>query len=215
MRRQTTYESGFTLVEVLVSLFIFALISAGTMSAMFQTFAAKDRLDAASTELSDIAAFRAILRADINAMDLRPMRDGVGGTEQFLVTTRDPAETAALLTFTRLGRSNPAGAARGQSERVRYIFRDGQFIRETLLHENPAQRDDWSSRVLLENLEQVEVVFRASTPFGNEAPIDIVVEEWRVPLTQTEATIRIEGALQFKLTDARGFETAHLFELSL
>ena len=104
---RTAQEAGFTLVEVLVSLFIFALISAGTLSAMFQTFAAKDRLDAASTELSDIAAFRAILRADINAMELRPMRDGVGGLETYLVTTRNPEESDALLTFTRLGRSNP------------------------------------------------------------------------------------------------------------
>ena len=109
----TSREAGFTLVEVLVSLFIFALISAGTLTAMFQTFAAKDRLDIASTELSDIAAFRAILRADMTAMELRPMRDGVGGLEPYLVTTRNPEDSDALLTFTRLGRSNPAGAARG------------------------------------------------------------------------------------------------------
>jgi len=38
-------DAGFTLVEVLISLFIFALISAGTMGAMLQTFAAKDRLN--------------------------------------------------------------------------------------------------------------------------------------------------------------------------
>ena len=154
-------ESGFTLVEVLISLFIFALISAGTMGAMFQTFAAKDRLDIASAELADVAAFRSILRADMGAMVLRPMRDGVGGIENFLVTTRNPADPNAILTFTRLGRSNPAGAARGQAERVRYLLRDGQFIRESLAHENPAQRDRWSGRVLLENIENIELEYEA------------------------------------------------------
>jgi len=186
----TLNEGGFTLVEVLISLFIFALISAGTLAAMFQTFAAKDRLDVASAELSDIAAFRAILRSDINAMDLRPMRDGVG-------------------------RSNPAGAARGQSERVRYIFRDGQFIRETLRHENPAQREDWTGRVLLENLEDIEVVFRASAPFGNQVPVDITVQDWTIQLSQIDRVQTLSGAIEFNLTDSRGVETVHLFELSL
>jgi len=208
-------EMGFTLVEVLISLFIFALISAGTLGAMFQTFKAKDRLDIASLELSDIAAFRAILRTDINAMDLRPMRDGVGGTETFLVTTRNPAEPRALLTFTRLGRSNPAGVPRGQAERVRYIIRDGQFIRESLRHENPAQREDWTGRVLLENLEDVEVSFRLSAPFGTEAPIDVVVPDWTILLSQLASLQSVEGAIEFKVTDIRGLETTHLFELSL
>ena len=40
-------DAGFTLVEVLISLFIFALISAGTTGVMLQTFAAKDRLNVA------------------------------------------------------------------------------------------------------------------------------------------------------------------------
>jgi len=212
-------DLGFTLVEVLISLFIFALISAGTLGAMFQTFAAKDRLDAASTELSDIAAFRAIIRADISAMELRPMRDGVGGTENFLVTTRNPAEPRAVLTFTRLGRSNPAGAARGQAERVRYIVRDGQFIRESLRHENPAQRDDWTGRVLLENIERVDVVFRNNAVAGNGTGAatggNRVIEDWTILLSQVANLGTVDGAIEFKLTDARGLETAHLFELSL
>ena len=98
---QNKKEAGFTLVEVLISLFIFALISAGTMGAMIQTFAVKDRVNLASEELADIAAFRSIVRADMNALTLRPMRDGVGGTENFLVATQNPAENSAILTFSR------------------------------------------------------------------------------------------------------------------
>jgi len=212
-------DKGFTLVEVLISLFIFAIISAGTLGAMFQTFAAKERLDVASLELSDIAAFRAILRADISAMELRPMRDGVGGTETFLVTTQNPAEPSAVLTFTRLGRSNPAGVPRGQAERVRYLVRDGQFIRESLRHENPAERDDWTGRVLLENIERVEVVFRNNVLLGNGAGTaaggNRVIEDWTILTSQIATLGNLDGAIEFKLTDARGLETAHLFELSL
>lgn len=211
----TRKECGFTLVEVLISLFIFALISAGTMGAMFQTFAAKDRLDIASAELANIAAFRTIVRADMNAMDLRPMRDGVGGMEAYLVTTLNAEESDAILTFTRLGRTNPAGVARGQAQRVRYVFRDGQFIRESLIHENPAQRSEWDGRVLLDDLEKVEVVQRSVRSFGNASPVNLTLEDWTVLLKPTAPTQIAEGAIEFKLTTKNGIETVHLFELGL
>lgn len=206
-------DAGFTLVEVLISLFIFALISAGTMGAMLQTFAAKDRLNLASAELADIAAFRAILRADMNALTLRPMRDGVGGTETYLVTTRNPEDSSAILTFSRLGRSNPTGAPRGQVERVRYVVRDGQFIRESLTHENPAQREGWSGRVLLEGLESVDVTYRATLPFEGAQGITKTLEEWTVFRDNRDIAVGERGAVEFKLTDLRGTETAHLFEV--
>jgi len=213
MPRRT--DIGFTLVEVLVSLFIFALISAGTMSAMFQTFAAKDRLDAASTELADIAAFRAILRADMAAMVLRPMRDGAGGTKGFLVATSNPAEETAVLTFSRLGRTNPTGAKRGQVERVRYVFRDTQFIRQSLPHENPAQLDGWRERVLMEGLEDVRITYRNYIKSSGAGPIDLEVEDWLI-LWQSDQKIDLNGgAVEFLLTDTRGRTTAHLFELGL
>jgi len=204
-------DAGFTLVEVLISLFIFALISAGTMGAMLQTFAAKDRLNTASAELADIAAFRSILRADMNALTLRPMRDGVGGTENYLVTTRNPEENAAILTFSRLGRSNPTRAPRGQVERVRYLLQDGQFIRESLMHENPAERGGWAGRVLLDGIEKVEVTYRATLPSQGGQPIDVQLEEWTVFLGRAGTE---NGAVEFKLTDNRGNETTHLFEVN-
>ena len=215
MDRAAKKDAGFTLVEVLISLFIFALISAGTMGAMFQTFAAKERLDAASAELADIAAFRAIIRADMSAMDLRPMRDGVGGVENYLVTTRNPAEPAAILTFSRLGRANPGGAPRGQVERVRYLVRDDQFIRESLSHENPAQREGWTGRILLENLEEVDVIYRATLPFEGGQGINRRAEDWAILLDSAGVEVGERGAIEFKLTTVGGIETSHLFELGL
>jgi len=206
MRHGSKLEAGFTLVEVLISLFIFALISAGTMGAMFQTFAIKDRLDQASTELADIAVFRSILRADMTAIDLRNGRDGLGGQSRTLVTT----DGEALLTFTRLGRSNPSGAERGQAERVRYLFRDGQFIRETLPHENPAQLEQWRGRVIVEGLQDVELAY-----ISHSATNDIRLENWSIPRGGTAGSDDATKAIEIRIIDARGTETSHLFELGL
>ncbi|GGX69288.1 type II secretion system protein GspJ [Litorimonas cladophorae] len=205
-RLESNSEAGFTLVEVLVSLFIFAVISAGTMTAMMQTFAAKDRLDQAATELSDLAAFRSILRADMAALDLRPARDGFGGREQTLVTT----DGDALLTFTRLGRSNTLGAKRGQAERVRYLFRDGQFIRESLPHENPAELGLWRGRVILEGLQNAELTYLTRT-----ANVDLELQNWTIPNPPAARPVLTTSAVELLITDRRGNVTAHLFELGL
>lgn len=204
--RKTEFEAGFTLVEVLVSLFIFAVISTGTMGAMFQAFIAKDRLDQASAELADIAAFRSIVRTDIAALDLRPARDGFGGPERTLVTTNGEP----LLTFTRLGRSNALGAKRGQAERVRYLFRDGQFIRESLPHENPAELGQWRGRVIMEGLQDVQL-----RHLSRGGDFDLILENWSLPNDDVQRVQPLNGAVEFRLTDSRGYETVHLFELGL
>lgn len=204
MKTRTTSEAGFTLVEVLISLFIFAIISAGTLGAMFQTFAAKDRLDAATESLADLTTFRALLRSDIDALTLRPARDGLGGVERTLITT----DGEPLITFTRLGRTNPIGAKRGQAQRVRYIYRNNQFIRETLLHENPDQLDQWRGRVLMDNIEAANLVYvtRGQSDY-------IEVENWTILYDGSLPTLPDAAALKFTLQQ-NGVETAHFFELS-
>ena len=52
MRAHAHKEAGFTLVEVLISLFIFALLTVGTMTAMTQSLRGKDRLAASMEELN-------------------------------------------------------------------------------------------------------------------------------------------------------------------
>jgi len=196
-------EDGFTLVEVLISLFIFAIISAGTLGAMFQTFAAKDRLNLATEQLADVATFRAIIRADMDALTLRPARDGLGGMERTLLTT----DGDALLQFTRLGRSNPVGAKRGQAQRVQYIFRNNQFIRETLTHENPDQLDGWRGRVLMDNIDNAEVFYvtRGQSDY-------IELENWVIPNDGRAPSLSRTGAVKLTLVQ-NGTETSHLFEI--
>jgi len=203
MSAHDTSEAGFTLVEVLISLFIFAIISTGTLGAMFQTFAAKDRLDAASESLADLTTFRALIRSDMDALTLRPARDGLGGMERTLITT----DGDALITFTRLGRTNPVGAKRGQAQRVRYVYRNNQFIRETLLHENPDQLDQWRGRVLMDNIDAAELVFitRGQSDY-------IEIENWTIPFDGSVPSLPDSAALKLTLQQ-NGVETAHIFEL--
>lgn len=196
-------EAGFTLVEVLISLFIFALITAGTMTAMTQSLRGKDMLAASMDALNQLNAARAILRSDMATLTLRQSRDELGGFSPYVLTT----DGEALLTFTRRGRENPSGLeARGDLERVEYHFENRSLIRRSYAHENPAQLAQSFDRVLLDNLEDAKL-YAVLFQFDSFAKIDGLRLE-----SSANAALK-PNAILIEITDEFGELTEHLFEI--
>ena len=54
MNGHTHNDAGFTLVEVLISMFIFALLTAGTMTALTQSLRGKASLDTSMEALNRV-----------------------------------------------------------------------------------------------------------------------------------------------------------------
>ena len=149
-------EAGFTLVEVLVALFIFAVISVGTFGSFQGAVAAKDATADATARHETLSLMRAQLRADFSNMIIRRNRDPFGGVSD--IVFRGGFET--LLEFTRVGRINPAGVfVRSDIQRVSYILDDGQLMRRALRHENPAPLTETNDRVLMTNIAAADVSF--------------------------------------------------------
>lgn len=201
MKRETHNETGFTLVEVLISLFIFALISVGTMTALTQSLQGKDGLAASMEDINQLNSARAIMRADMSALTLRTSRDELGGINPYVLTT----DGEALLSFTRRGTQNPSGLEkRGDLERVEYHFDDGALIRRSYAHENPAQLATKYDRVLLADLRRAEI-----TAIGYGDGRLITLEDFRLKAGETIKP----GAVIIELTDSYGEVTQHLFEI--
>lgn len=203
---KSTVEQGFTLVEVLISLFIFSLISVGAIGALFSTLEASERLEVAAEDVNALARARAILRADFDAVVLRQNRDALGGLDPLVIST----DGDALITFTRGGVQNPGGLLlRGDLQRVSYIFRDGALIRRTLPHENPAQGSEWRERVILDKLENVEL-------FAQSISNDQIfrLPNWRLTAAEARGPSAVRS-LAFDITTNDGVMTTHLFELVL
>ena len=59
-------QRGFTLIEVLVSLFIFSIISIGASTALTQSLKTKEQLASVMDELSEINIARTIIKNDIS-----------------------------------------------------------------------------------------------------------------------------------------------------
>jgi len=196
-------EAGFTLVEVLISLFIFALITVGTITALTQSLRGKDRLAASMEELNQLNAARAIMRADMSSLTLRTSRDELGGINPYVLTT----DGEALITFTRRGTQNPSGLERrGDLESVEYHFEEGALIRRSYVHENPSQEPASFDRILLDELQETKL-YAVVYQFNDLSKIDGLRLE-----PSTNDALK-PNAILIEVTDEFGELTEHLFEI--
>ncbi|GLQ21662.1 type II secretion system minor pseudopilin GspJ [Algimonas porphyrae] len=187
-------DAGFTLVEVLVSMFIFSLISVGALIALSTTLDAREKAQARIENVERLAAARRLLADDIGASVQRTNRDGLGG---FIDPTQQVAQPDQLIV-TRRGRPNPDGAfPRGDLLRVAWRVENGQLIRAFLPHENPAYVEPPIDRVVLIGVERMEIMTIAKSFTTTET----------VPLSEAVAVF-----VTFTHTD--GTTTRHLFEIS-
>ncbi len=174
-------DSGFTLIEMLVALAIFSLLSAGAMMAMFTSMRTKTHMDQSVDRITEIETARALMKSDLSNLILRENRDPYGGQEPYLIS--GGAET--LLSFTRTGRENPGGLEkRGGLQRVAYVFEDNQLIRRSYAVDNPAPQTQLRDRVLIDDLENVRIAFEDNflrygllyvSPADNILKVDMMV----------------------------------------
>lgn len=149
-------QSGFTLVEVLVAMFIFSLISVGTMSALTNSLQGRVQIETRLEMLAELETARSLIKSDMSNLILRPSRDAYGNKDLYLLS----GGVDTLLDFTRAGRDNPGGLQRrGDLQRVAYVFEDGTLLRRALPHENPSAADTVYDRVLLDNVLTADIEF--------------------------------------------------------
>jgi general secretion pathway protein J len=154
-------EAGFTLVETLVALLILSIMAvAGGNLLLRATDTGKqvrEREDAIRT--LDIA--QAYLRDDLESATLRASEtaDGRGGAQ--LLTGGETEQTDALLSFVRNGWINPEyAAARSGLQKIRYLLtQEGELVREVALRPDPTRSTPVVRRVLLENVQSVDLMF--------------------------------------------------------
>lgn len=121
-------RAGFTLVEVLISLLIFAMLAAAGAAVLAVTVDNRFAVKAQSDRVGDLQRMRALLRADIGQATGRRAR-GVTGRPAPQAMIGPASPTDPLLTLTRAGWSNPGDRARPSLQRVEYSLVDGRLER--------------------------------------------------------------------------------------
>lgn len=177
-------EAGFTLVELLVALAIFALISVAGVTLLRSgsdtQIAVKNRLE----EYSRINRLSNAMEGDLAQAIARPLRDPSGQPVPAF-TENDAGTAGALFGFVRAGWSNFDEAPRAGLQRVAYVLEDGDLKRLSWpMLDGTAPAD---AATLIENVGAAQVQFKDDKG------------DWRSDWTATDA-MALPRAVELRLT---------------
>ncbi len=161
MRKQL----GFTLVEVLVALFIFSILSAASTAVLTSTLRSKDIMSRKSDELRQRSTLRILMKSDFSNSLALPKTDEFGqpdpvifmGGSQFGGSVSDGER---FLSLSRTGWDNPGGIEkRSNLQAVTYVLRDKVLIRQVRARFNPVSATPVLEQNLMNGVEKVTLGF--------------------------------------------------------
>jgi general secretion pathway protein J len=154
-------HGGFTLIEVLVSVFLLSVLSAFAYETLNYVRRSREITSASFDRLRAIEMTVHTMVTDFEQIEPRPVRDVVG-TAVVPALLADP-RTTNLITLTRGGWPNTAGLPRGTLQRVTYHLDNGTLVREYLTVLDATLANAPLRRELLQNVGSVKLRFMDAT----------------------------------------------------
>ena len=156
-----TPQQGFTLMEMLVAMAIFAVVGSISATLMSQVLTNEERMGERSERLGEVQRAMSILKRDFMQITDRPVRDMLGDPLPAVAI-----DSSGLIEFSRLGWRNPLRSHRAEVQRVAYQIRDGDLQR---IYWNVLDRSQDAEPLTQRLLREVEgVEFLALDASGEE-----------------------------------------------
>jgi general secretion pathway protein J len=182
-------SGGFTLLELLVAMFIAAIIFAMGYGTINQAVKNREGLQEQQQKLLELQTAVRTMEQDFVQLVQRPIRDPVGGTYQAALVANATSSTGSgslgtssvtssgalpLVALTRGGWTNPTGLQRSALQRVAYYFQDGTLRREYWTVLDPTQASKAVRRDLMTHLKSVSLRFMdvqvGQVPVSGQSP---------------------------------------------
>ena len=161
-RHKYKNQQGFTLVEVMVALLIFSILSAATLAVLTSTLQSKTQMQAQQETLRARAIVRILLKEDFAQTVIIPKKDAYGQVLPVFFSGGNIGDNR-LLTLSRTGWGNPGGIERRSDlQAVDYRLEKGILIRRTAMRFNGADISDpkqYLDQALLPNIERIDMQF--------------------------------------------------------
>jgi len=144
---------GFTLIEVLVALAVFGVMSMLAYAALGSTLSNADYLSNRMDRLQSIQRAVRYLSTDLFQAAPRPVRTELG--DSYVPALQSTLSSDFMLELTHSGWGNPAGLPRSTQQRVAYRIEDDELVR---YHWNVLDRtfaNEPITTVLLDNVESL------------------------------------------------------------
>ena len=158
--------SGFTLIEVLVALAIFGVLSVVAYMTLGQTLANAELLGERMARLEAIQRTIRYLDSDLMQAAPRPVRGLLGDGYEPAIRSSFASEYA--LEVTHGGWTNPAGLPRGTLQRSAYRIEDDELIRYHWRVLDRTINNEPIETVLLDGVESIEFRYLTTDGEGSE-----------------------------------------------
>lgn len=143
---------GFTLLELLIVMAIFALMSVMAYGGLNSVLKTRTRVEQSLDRTAALQKAFQKLRNDFQEVRIRPARDAFGQIQPALLGLQGP-----VVEFTRAGWRNPLLQPRPVLERVRYRLEDEALVRESFRVLDQAQDSQPVKLKLMENVESLQL----------------------------------------------------------
>lgn len=195
------FQSGFTLLEIIIAVGIFAVVSALAYGGLNTILRSSEKTEEASKQLESLQLAMSVIQQDLSQITDRPIRNEYGEKEGAVVS---PGTFGRLISFTRRGWKNPAERPRSTLQRVAYLLEDNQLIREYWPQLDAAPGVETIKLPLLEGVTEIKFRFLDKNKrWQNEWP----------PLTATKKVIPPPLALEITLVTENWGAIPRLFVL--
>jgi general secretion pathway protein J len=146
---------GFTLLELLVALFIAAVMFAMGYGAITQALTSRDSLKEQQARLLELQTAVRVLEQDFMQLAPRPVRQAIGDEPAQPALLGAVPGTQPIVALTRGGWANPAGLQRPGLQRVAYFLENGTLRREYWNVLDPTLASTTTKRDLMTHVKAV------------------------------------------------------------
>jgi len=145
-------RSGVTLLELLVVIAVFSIMSVAAYSSLQSSLKAEENFDASMEDLEAVQMCLTLFQRDIMQLSPRPIRDAFGDNEPAIVLLNGQE-----LFFTRGGNLSSLRLDQSELVRVGWSLRDEQLIRSHWRRLDSTQGDRPLSAPLLGNVTRLQI----------------------------------------------------------
>lgn len=183
-----TRVKGFTLIEILIALTVFAILATITSSTLYYAFNTRTRVNEQSERLSTLQLAVSFLQQDISQTVERAIRGNDMRLYPIFVGKSDYVE------FTRDGDVNPGSMEkRSTLKRIAYVCQNNMLMRRTWDSLDTVSRNRHADKILIDNLTDCHLGYLNQTLQ--------VFHEWRADaVNQNQNKESLPKAVQVNLT---------------
>ena len=153
-------KCGFTLIEVVIALAVFAVVGTLAFTGLNSILKHQSELQERSDQIKDLQLALKYLERDISQIIARPVRDQYGDRQPGFSADED-----SIMSFTYSGWRNPAGLSRSHLQRVAYEVNSDkdtnkqELIRHSWNRLDGAIIEDARSIPILKDIQELEWKF--------------------------------------------------------